>query len=85
MTTFAVPRSRTPSVERHPTPVAPDDGDSGLSVIGVLLWLSGLLRVVLAFQNHEVFGLEATLALATVLILPWLCFVSLLAKFRRTR
>jgi hypothetical protein len=40
---------------------------------------------VLTVQIHEVFGLEAARALATVLVLPWLGFESLHAKFRRTR
>jgi hypothetical protein len=45
-----------------------------------LLWLSGLVRVVLALQNHEVFGTEATLALMTVLVLPWLTLEWLRAR-----
>jgi hypothetical protein len=73
MTTFGVPRSRTRGVGRHPTPTDTlGESDSGLGIVGVLLWLSGLVRVLLALQSRETFGVEATLALATVLVLPWL-------------
>jgi hypothetical protein len=41
--------------------------------------------VVLALQNHEVFGVEATLALATVLVVPWVFLESLLSERARQR
>jgi hypothetical protein len=81
MMTFATPRGRTPVVGHRPTPAdTRRESDSGLAVVGGLLWLSGLVRVVLALQNHEVFGTEATLALMTVLLLPWLTLEWLRAR-----
>jgi len=47
-----------------------DDWD--LLLIGGATWLAGVARVTLALAHHEVFGAEATLALACVVGIPWL-------------
>ena len=45
-------------------------GDSDLRAVSIMLWLCSVLRVALAFAHHEPFGVEATLALGCVLLLP---------------
>lgn len=56
------------------------EGDSGLVVVGELLWLTALVRVLLALQSHEVFGADASLAVVAILVLPWLVFERLREK-----
>jgi hypothetical protein len=87
MTTIALPREgrRGRSPQQQRPSYALGDGDSGLPVVGGLLWLSAVIRVLLGLSNHEVFATEASLALATIVVLPWLAFEHLRAKRRNAR
>ena len=57
-------RERTPSIE------ATDDAD--FLPIGVVLWAGSVVRVAEALGRHEVVGKELILAIACVLLIPWL-------------
>ena len=57
-------RGSVPAPERHT--------DHELTTFGVVLWLASVLRVTLALETHEAFATEATLALACVVVLPWI-------------
>lgn len=46
--------------------------DNDLLAVGALLWIASVVRVVLELINERQFGVEATLALACVVALPWL-------------
>jgi Flp pilus assembly protein TadB len=46
--------------------------DVDLFWVAALFWTVSFLRVIGAAVRHEVFGTEATLALAAVLALPWI-------------
>ena len=67
-------RSRRSLVRRSP---ALADGDRDLFAIALVIWATGAFRVAMALVHHEVFGTEATLALACTLLIPSLIFASL--------
>lgn len=46
--------------------------DHDLTAFAVVLWLASVLRVTLALESREAFATEATLALACVVLLPWM-------------
>jgi hypothetical protein len=62
--------ARYRSVARRDLPLAIPVGDSDLRPIALLMWVGSVVRVVLALIHHEVFGVEASLALFCVLLLP---------------
>ncbi|MEO7037197.1 MAG: hypothetical protein ABI548_24805 [Polyangiaceae bacterium] len=62
--------SRYRSVARGDLPLDIPAGDSDLRPIAIVLWLASLIRVSLAFAHREAFGMEATLALMCVVLLP---------------
>lgn len=45
--------------------------DAGFGVISWVLWLFAVARVSAAIAAHEIFGAEASLAVACMLALPW--------------
>jgi hypothetical protein len=66
-----VPSSRTGAAQRTPAHQAPH-GDFDLVPTAAGLWLVSAARVVLALKDHESFHTEATLALACLIVIPWL-------------
>jgi hypothetical protein len=48
------------------------DGDFGLVIMAVGFWLLSAARVWTALQHHETFQTEGTLALACLVLVPWL-------------
>jgi hypothetical protein len=62
--------ARYRSVSRRDLPLEVPAGDSDLRLVSMLLWLGSLARVALAFAHQEEFGVEASLALVCVLLLP---------------
>jgi hypothetical protein len=48
------------------------DGDAVIAL--AVLWIASAVRVVGAFERHEVFGTEATLAFICLIIAPLLVF-----------
>ena len=65
--------------ERASSGVALEDevvGDRDLLPLAVVLWVGSLARVAYAFRVGEELNTEATLALACVVLVPWLCFIS---------
>jgi hypothetical protein len=62
--------ARYRSISRRDLPLEIRSGDSDLHLVSVLLWLGSLVRVALAFAHREAFGVEASLALVCVLLLP---------------
>jgi isoprenylcysteine carboxyl methyltransferase (ICMT) family protein YpbQ len=88
MTTFALAPTRHRWLARRQATLSDTsdslgESDSGLVVVGALLWLTALVRVLLGLWSHEVFGTEASLALMVILILPWLAIKQLREKWRR--
>lgn len=51
----------------------PKFGESNrdLYSIAALFWLVSLARVVVALVQHQVFGVDASLASAVVFVVPW--------------
>lgn len=68
MTTLLLRRGRTPS--NPPSQNRVKDWD--LLPVAMLLWVGSAARVALGLSSGEVFGVEATLALACVFLVPWL-------------
>ncbi len=62
--------ARYRSVSRRDLPLEIPSGDSDLRAVTVLLWLGSFIRVALAIAHGEAFGVEASLALVCVLLLP---------------
>ncbi|MEO8905026.1 MAG: hypothetical protein ABI488_21435 [Polyangiaceae bacterium] len=62
--------SRYRSVARGDLPLDIPRGDSDLRPIAIVLWLASLIRVSFAFAHREAFGIEATLALMCLVLLP---------------
>ncbi len=62
--------TRYRAVARRNLPLELPKGDSDLFPIAVFLWLCSVVRVALTLAHHEVFDVEATLALVCVLGLP---------------
>jgi hypothetical protein len=62
--------SRYRSVSRRDLPLEIPSGDSDLGAVSVVLWLGSFIRVAIALAHGEVFGVEASLALVCVLLLP---------------
>jgi hypothetical protein len=63
---------RRPQGSRSDSPSANRRGDRDLLPMWVALWVGSALRVASALVSHEVFGAEATLALAAFLLVPGL-------------
>lgn len=68
---------------RRPRGTSVRDNDSDLLVVGALLWLASIVRVALEFMHERVFGVEATLALIVVVLIPWLALRSRSARDAR--
>ncbi len=66
--------SRYRSVTRRDLPLDIPVGDSDLRPIAIVLWVASLVRVGFALANGQVFGVEATLALICVVLLPVTAF-----------
>ncbi len=66
--------SRYRSVTRRDLPLDIPAGDSDLRPIAIVLWVASLIRVGFAVANGQVFGVEATLALICVVLLPFSAF-----------
>ena len=64
--------ARYRSVARRDLPLDIPAGDSDLRPIAIVLWLASLIRVSFAFAHREAFGMEATLALMFLVLLPML-------------
>ena len=62
--------ARYRSVARRDLPLDIPAGDSDLRPIGALLWVGSVIRVALTLAHHEAFGVEASLALLCVVLLP---------------
>jgi hypothetical protein len=45
--------------------------DRDLYAVAALFWLASLMRVALALVHGEVFGVQGTLALLCVVVVPW--------------
>jgi hypothetical protein len=70
---------RRPGPERAPSAELVNDeiiGDRDLVPVAVILWVASVARGALAFQGSEEFNSEATLALGSVFLVPWLCLIS---------
>jgi hypothetical protein len=61
-------------------PPSPARGESDLLVVGIPVWFASVARVALGVCQHEVFGAEATLALACAIGIPWLLASALVAS-----
>ena len=66
--------SRYRGVTRRDLPLDIPAGDSDLRPIAAVLWVASLIRVGFALMNGQVFGVEATLALICVVLLPLTAF-----------
>ena len=64
--------SRYRTVSRRDLPLDIPAGDSDLRVVVIVLWIGSVIRSALTVIHHETFGVEATLALVCVLLLPFL-------------
>ncbi|HYQ42418.1 MAG TPA: hypothetical protein VER11_10620 [Polyangiaceae bacterium] len=62
--------TRYRAVARRDIPLDVPKGDSDLLPIALFLWLCSVVRVALTLAHHEVFDVEATLALLCTLGLP---------------
>ena len=62
--------ARYRAVARRDLPLGIPAGDSDLRAVAVLLWVGSLIRVGLTLMHRQEFGVEATLALLCVLLLP---------------
>jgi hypothetical protein len=69
--------------KQPPSPEVPDDSD--LLPIAVILWLASVVRVGYALWVREILGVESTLALACIVLIPWLLWSSLPVSRRRNR
>jgi hypothetical protein len=58
----------------EPAPLDLRAGDADLRAVVVVLWVGSAIRVVLELAAGRPFGVEATLALACVIGLPWSIF-----------
>jgi hypothetical protein len=47
-------------------------GGHDLWCVGALLWIASVARAAIGRAEHEVFGAEGTLALACVVLIPWM-------------
>jgi len=61
---------------RPPRESSPRENDADLLVVGALLWVASVARVALELAHQRVFGVEATLALICVVLIPWLALAS---------
>jgi hypothetical protein len=66
-----IPSSRARAAAPSATPEVLR-GDFDLVPMAVGLWLVSVVRVWLALADHERFDTEATLALACLVLIPWL-------------
>lgn len=62
--------ARYRSVAQRDLPLEVPAGDSDLRPVAVLLWIGSVVRVALSLIHRQEFGVEATLALLCVLLLP---------------
>ncbi len=62
--------ARYRNVMRRDLPLEIPAGDSDLRPVAVLLWIGSVVRVALTLVHRQEFGVEATLALSCVLLLP---------------
>jgi len=62
--------TRYRAIARRDVPLGVPKGDSDLYPIALLLWLFSVARVALTFAHHQVFDVEATMALLCALGLP---------------
>jgi hypothetical protein len=53
-----------------------DRADRDLLCVEALLWVASVARVVLELVHRRAFGVEATLALVCVVLIPWLVWRS---------
>jgi hypothetical protein len=72
--TNVIQLSRYRAITRRDLPLDIPTGDSDLRPIAAVLWVTSVIRVGLALANAEVFGAEATLAAACVVLLPLAAF-----------
>jgi len=61
-------------VSRRDLPLDIPAGDSDLRAVAVLLWVGSVIRCALSLLHREQFGVEASLALICVLLLPFFAF-----------
>jgi hypothetical protein len=47
-------------------------GDGDLLPAWIILWVGSVLRVTFGLAEHEAFGAEATLALLSAAVVPWI-------------
>ena len=62
--------ARYRNVAQRDLPLEIPAGDSDLRPVAVLLWIASVVRVALSLYHRQEFGVEATLALLCVLLLP---------------
>ncbi|HEX3775821.1 MAG TPA: hypothetical protein VHV51_15220 [Polyangiaceae bacterium] len=65
-----IPIARYRSVARRDLPLDIPAGDSDLRPVAIVLWIGSVIRVALTLIHKQEFGVEATLALLCVLLLP---------------
>jgi hypothetical protein len=62
----------TPVKEAHSRAVQSAVDDSDLLPAWIILWVGSVLRVAFGLAEHETFGAEATLALLSAAVVPWI-------------
>ncbi len=81
MTRFGPYRDAAWPEKSSAAPVVSGDGD--LAVVFGILWVGSLLRVGVALANHEMFGAEASVASAVIVILTAFFAGRVLERFRQ--